>query len=58
MLDQCCNGYQSCGGDLSYVLWQISIICALLFSIGTTVVVKHPDWFGEMPVTVQSLAER
>jgi hypothetical protein len=58
MLDQCCNGYQCCGGDLSYLLLQINVICALLFLIGTTAIVKHPSWFGEVPVTSQSLAAR
>jgi hypothetical protein len=44
--------------DLSYLLLQINVICALLFLIGTTAIVKHPDWFGEVPVTSQSLAAR
>lgn len=52
MLDQCC------GGDLGYLLLQINVICVLLFLIGTTAVVKHPDWFDGMPVAGQSLAER
>jgi hypothetical protein len=56
MLDQCCNGYQCCGGDLSYLLLQINVICMLLFLIGTTAIVKHPDWFGQMPATTQSIA--
>jgi hypothetical protein len=37
---------------------QINVICALLFLIGTTAIVKHPNWFGEVPVTSQSLAAR
>lgn len=58
MLDQCCNGYQCCSGNLSYLLLQINIICVLLFSIATTAVVKFPDWFGEVPAVTQSVAER
>jgi len=58
MLDQCCNGYQCCGGDLAALLLQINVICVLLFLIGTTAVVTHPDWFGGAPVAAQSLAER
>jgi len=50
MLDRCCNG------DLAYLLLQINVICLLLFLIGTAAVVKHPDWFGEMPVASQSIA--
>jgi hypothetical protein len=57
MLDQCCNGYQRCSGDLGYLLLQINLICLLLFLIGTTAVVNHPDWFGGMPVAAQSVAE-
>jgi len=52
MRDQCCNG------DLQFLLFQINIICLLLALIGTTVIVRHPAWFGSMPVVTQSLAER
>ncbi len=55
MLDQCCNGYQCCGGDLGHLLLQINVICLLLFSIGTTAIVKHPDWFGGVPAVAQSI---
>jgi hypothetical protein len=58
MLDQCCDGYQCCNGDLGYLLLQISVICLLLFVIATTAIVKHPDWFGSTPVDSQALAER
>ncbi len=58
MIDQCCNSYQCCSGDLGYLLLQINVICLLLFLIGTTAIVKHLDWFGDVPVTVQSLAAR
>ncbi len=50
MLDQCCNG------DLPHLLLQINVICLLLFLIATAAIVKHPDWFGEAPVTSQSAA--
>jgi hypothetical protein len=53
--DERCNGHQH---RSSYLLLQINVICVLLFLIGTTLIVKHPDWFGGMPITVQLLAER
>jgi hypothetical protein len=43
MFDQCCSG------DLGYLLSQINVICLLLFLIGTTAIVKHPEWFGSAP---------
>jgi hypothetical protein len=52
MIEQCC------GGDLSYLLLQINVICLLLALIGTAAIVKHPTWLGDAPVTAQSLAER
>jgi hypothetical protein len=52
VLDQCCNG------DLGYLLLQINVICLLLALIGTTAIVKHPAWFGGVPVASQSVAER
>jgi hypothetical protein len=58
MLDQCCGGDRCCNGDLGYLLLQIAVICVLLFSIGATAIVKHPDWFGGMPAAAQSVAER
>jgi hypothetical protein len=58
MRDQCCNGHQCCSGDLNYLLLQISVICVLLFLIGTTAIVQHPDWFGGVSAVAQSIAER
>jgi len=52
VIEQCCNS------DLGYLLLQINVICWLLFVIGTTAIVKHPGWFGGLPVTSQSIAER
>jgi hypothetical protein len=52
VIDQCCSG------DLSYLLLQINVICLLLALIGTTAILKHPAWFGDVLVTTQSLAER
>jgi hypothetical protein len=52
------DNHRCCSGDLHYLLLQINIICLLLALIGTTAVVKHPDWFGGVPTTVQSAAER
>ena len=48
MPDQCCDG------DLAHLLLQINVICLLLFLIGTTAIVKHPDWFGEVPMASQA----
>jgi hypothetical protein len=58
VLEQCCSGYQCCNGDLSYLLLQINVICLLLALVGTTAIVKHPDWFGAMAAVSRSLAER
>lgn len=53
MIDQCC------GGDAAYLVLQINIICLLLALIGTTAVMKHPAWFGEVPATAaQTYAQR
>ena len=53
MLDQCCSG------DLGYLLLQINVICLLLALIGSTVIVKHPAWFGEVPApAAQTIAQR
>ncbi|MFZ0528644.1 MAG: hypothetical protein WBF07_16345 [Xanthobacteraceae bacterium] len=53
MLDQCC------GGDLSYLLLQINVICLLLALIGSAAILKHPAWFGGMPASAaQTIAER
>jgi hypothetical protein len=51
VFDQCCSG------DLGYLLLQINVICLLLALIGTTAIIKHPQWFDSAPI-VQSLAER
>jgi hypothetical protein len=37
MFDQCCRG------DLGYLLLRINGICLLLFLVGTTAIVKHPE---------------
>jgi hypothetical protein len=47
-----------CGDDLPHLLLQINVICLLLALIGTTAIVKHPAWFGGVPVAAQSLAWR
>ena len=53
MIEQCCSG------DLTYLLLQINVICLLLALIGSAVIVKHSDWFGDTPPTVtQAIAER
>jgi hypothetical protein len=53
MVDQCCSG------DATYLLLQINIICLLLALIGSTAIMKHPAWFGEVPATIaQNYAQR
>ena len=50
---------QCCSGDLTYLLLQINVICLLLALIGSAVIVKHPDWFGDTsPAITQAIAER
>jgi hypothetical protein len=50
---------QCCSGDLTYLLLQINVICLLLALIGSAVIVKHPDWFGDaLPTITQAIAER
>jgi hypothetical protein len=31
--------------DTDYLSLQASIICLLLFILGTTTIVQHPEWF-------------
>lgn len=38
-----------CPGGPRALLLQINIVCLLLALIGSTAVVKHPDWFGGTP---------
>ena len=48
-----------CPDDFNYIMLQINLICLLLALIGSTVVIKHPTWFGAEPVAAtQSLIER
>jgi hypothetical protein len=51
-LDPCCSG------DLGYLLLQINVICLLLALLGTTTIVKHPQWFGAASAAAHSLAEK
>jgi len=51
--------YRCCADDLDYILLQINVICLLLALIGSTVVIKHPTWFGTEPTAAtQSIIER
>ena len=49
MVDRCCRG------DVGSFLLQVNVICLLLAAIGTAAVMKHPAWFGEVPVVKQLL---
>jgi hypothetical protein len=50
---------QCCASDIGHLLVQINIICMLLALLGSAIIVKHPFWFGGVPVTVvQSVAGR
>jgi hypothetical protein len=45
----------------NYFSLQANIICLLLALIGSTAIIKHPDWFGGTPEVlthVDSLAAR
>jgi hypothetical protein len=45
----------------NYLSLQANIICLLLALIGSTAIIKHPDWFGgtsEVLTHVDSLATR
>jgi hypothetical protein len=53
MIEQCCSG------DLTYLMLQINVICLLLALIGSTVIVRHHDWFDDTsPTIAQTIAER
>jgi hypothetical protein len=50
---------QCCGGDLTFLLLQINVICLLLALIGSAAIIKHPAWFGGVPASaMQTIAER
>jgi hypothetical protein len=50
---------QCCSGDLTYLMLQINIICLLLALIGSALIIKQPEWFGDTPPTItQAFAER
>jgi len=51
MFDPCCYD------DLRRMLMQFSIICLLLALLGTIAIIKHPAWFGGIPVGTQSFIE-
>jgi hypothetical protein len=45
----------------NYLPLQANIICLLLALIGSTAIMKHPDWFGgtsEVVMRLDSLAAR
>jgi hypothetical protein len=33
----------------SHLILQAHTICELLAPIGTTTIIRHPDWFGSLP---------
>jgi hypothetical protein len=48
-----------CPDDLNYLLLQINVICLQLALVGSTVVIRHPTWFGAEPLAaIQPLIER
>jgi hypothetical protein len=49
MFDPCCHG------DLGQLLLQVNVICLLLALIGTTAIMNHPAWFGDMPALARSV---
>jgi hypothetical protein len=38
--------------ETNYLSLQANIICLLLALIGSSTIIKHPDWFGGVPDTV------
>jgi hypothetical protein len=38
--------------ETNYLSLQANIICLLLALIGSSTIIKHPDWFGGDPDTV------
>ena len=44
---ECVMDNRRCPSDLNYILLQINVICLLLALISSTVIVKHPSWFGK-----------
>jgi hypothetical protein len=38
--------------DNDFLSLQANIICLLLALIGSTAIIKHPDWFGPAPEIV------
>jgi hypothetical protein len=38
--------------ETNYLSMQANIICLLLALIGSSTIVKHPDWFGGVPDAV------
>jgi hypothetical protein len=35
--------------ETTYLSLQANIICLLLALIGSATIIKHPDWFGQVP---------
>lgn len=35
--------------NTSYLSLQANIVCLLLALIGTTIIIEHPGWFGQVP---------
>jgi hypothetical protein len=35
---------------------QANVICLLLALIGTTVIIRHPEWFGRVPPQLEMIA--
>ncbi len=37
---------------------QANVICLLLALLGSTAIIRHPDWFGEVPAQADLTAPR
>jgi hypothetical protein len=37
-----------------YLMLQTYMICLLLALIGTTAIIRHPDWFGDLGIEWKS----
>jgi hypothetical protein len=44
--------------NLNYLRLQVSIIFLLVAAVGTTAIVRHPSWFGEVSVKSSQRADQ
>jgi hypothetical protein len=42
-------------GKNDFLSLQANVICLLLALIGSTAIVRHPDWFGRVPPEIRAI---